>query len=375
MRQRGIKHTPKRASFVTCRTVFVPNRIALYMMTPLPSPEEFKSLLPASAVDLAAVAEWRKTVVEILSGKDRRLLIIIGPCAIHCAEAALEYASRLRSLSEELSDRLFIVMRTYIEKSRSGPGWKGFLYSHPSMQEGLKSSRQLFLSLLRLGLPTAMEFLGPLTSDYFSDLVTWGCIGARTVQSSLHRELASRLPMPVGMKNSPDGSIEAAIHGVKAARCGQTCLALNSDGRICTLASPGNRDAHLVLRGGQFSPNFYLSHVQRAAELLREAGLPGGIVVDCSHGNSQRRHESQPAIFHEVFDEALRGSPVRGLMVESFLLDGRQQDLLAGDLGAEEREKILYGASSVDGCLGWEASEALLRSAYVKAIEVSSCVL
>ena len=342
-------------------------------MVPLPSPDEFKSLFPASAQDVSAVAEWRQTVVDILSGKDRRLLVIIGPCAIHCADAALEYASLLRPLAKELSDRLFIVMRAYVEKSRSGPDWKGFLYSHPSMQEGLNSSRRLLLDLLRLGLPTAMEFLGPLTSDYFSDLVTWGCIGARTVQSSLHRELASRLPMPVGMKNAPDGSIEAAIHGIASARSSQTCLAIGSDGRICTLASTGNSNTHLVLRGGHCSPNFYLSHVQRAAEFLRKAGLSSGIVVDCSHGNSQRRHECQPAVFHEVLNGVLEGSPVRGLMVESFLLDGRQKDLLAGGRSAEERQSILYGASSVDGCLGWEASEALLRSAYAKVAEGTRC--
>jgi len=240
-------------------------------MTPLPSPEEVRNRIPALPKDLLSISVWRETVADILSGKDRRLLVIAGPCAIHRIDAAMDYASRLHRLSRELSDQLFIVMRAYVEKARSGSDWKGFLYSqdgpNSSIQRGLYLSRQLFIELARSGVPVAMEFLHPLASDYFSDVVTWGCIGARTVHSTPHRELASHLPMPVGMKNAPDGSVEAAVHGIAAARCSQDCITVGSDGRVSTLTSRGNPAAHLVLRGGSSGPNFYLPQVQAAAAL------------------------------------------------------------------------------------------------------------
>jgi 3-deoxy-7-phosphoheptulonate synthase len=345
-------------------------------MSPLPSPEELRNELPSLPQDLLRVAQWRETVTNILSGRDRRLLVIIGPCAVHRIDATLEYASRLKQLAHDLSDQLYIVMRAYVEKARSGSDWKGFLYSQDgqSPAKGLSTSRQLFVELVRNGVPIAMEFVNPLTSEYLSDLVTWGCIGARTVQSSTHRELASRLPMPVGMKNATDGSIEAAVRGIATAKRSQACLTIGADGRVCTQISSGNPNAHLVLRGGHFGPNFQLYQVQKAAELLRHAGLSDSIVVDCSHGNSQRNYERQSDIFQEVLEGSLGGSPVRGLMVESFLLDGRQKDLLAHATPDTQRQGILYGASCVDGCLGWEGSEALLRAAYARCCQSKECV-
>lgn len=347
-------------------------------MTLLLSPEELRNQLPAHAQDLLLVADWRRTVTNILSGADRRLLVIIGPCAVQSIEATLEYAVRLKQLRHALSDKLYIVMRAYVEKARSGPDWKGFLYSqdgqHSSIQNGVIASRQLFLDLVRQNIPIAMEFLNPLTADYLSDLVTWGCIGARTVQSCLHRELASRLPMPVGMKNPTDGSIEPAIQAIATAQCSQACLAIGVDGRVCSLTTSGNQNAHLVLRGGHLGPNFQRPYVEKAATLLRRARLSKGIVVDCSHGNSQKCFERQPEIFLEVLDGALGGSPVRGLMVESFLLSGKQKDLLAHATSEEQRQRILYGASSADGCLGWEASEALLQAAYTKCCTLTEYV-
>jgi 3-deoxy-7-phosphoheptulonate synthase len=347
-------------------------------MSPLPTPEELRNELPALPQDALRVLQSRQTVRDILSGNDRRLLVIIGPCAIHRIDATLEYASRLKQLAQELSDQLYIVMRAYVEKARSGSDWKGFLYSQdgetPSIQNGLIASRRLFLELVRNEVPLAMEFVNPLTADYLSDLVTWGCIGARTVQSSIHRELASRLPMPVGMKNATDGSIESAIRGIATARRSQACLSIGADGRVCTLTSCGNQDTHLVLRGGHLGSNFQLPWVQKATDLLRRAGLSTTLVVDCSHGNSQRHYERQRDIFLEVLEGSLRGSPVRGLMVESFLLDGKQKDLLAEAASDEQKRRIVYGASSVDGCLGWEASEALLRTAYTKCCQSNECV-
>ena len=347
-------------------------------MGPLPAPEELRNEFPALLQDALTVRQSRQTVRDILSGNDRRLLVIIGPCAIHRIDATLEYASRLKQLAQELSDQLYIVMRAYVEKARSGSDWKGFLYSqdgeNSSIHNGLISSRRLFLELVRNEIPIAMEFLNPLTADYLSDLVTWGCIGARTVQSPMHRELASRLPMPVGMKNATDGSIESAIRGIATTRRSQTCLSIGADGRVCTLSSSGNPNTHLVLRGGHRGPNFQLPCVQKAADLLRRAGLSTSIVVDCSHGNSQRHYERQRDIFLEVLGGSLGGSFVRGLMVESFLLDGKQKDLLAEATSEEQKRHIIYGASPVDGCLGWEASEALLRTAYTKCCQSNECV-
>lgn len=347
-------------------------------MSPLPTPEELQNEIPSLPRDAQRVRQSRQTVCDILSGNDRRLLVIIGPCAVHRIDATLEYASRLKQLAQELSDQLYIVMRTYVEKARSGSDWKGFLYSpdgeNSSIQDGLISSRQLFLELVRNDIPLAMEFVNPLAADYLSDLVTWGCIGARTVQSSIHRELASRLPMPVGLKNATDGSLESAIRGIATSRRRQTCLSIGVDGRVGTLTSSGNPDTHLVLRGGHHGPNFQLPWVQKAADLLRRAGLSPSIVIDCSHGNSQRHYERQRDIFLEVLEGSLKGSFVRGLMVESFLLDGKQKDLLAEATSEEQRRRIVYGASPVDGCLGWEASEALLRTAYTKCCQSNECV-
>ncbi len=337
---------------------------------PLFSPHEIHQRLPASAQDILRVSQQRQTIHNILSQKDDRLLVIVGPCAVQRIDATLEYASRLGVLAKEVSDRLFIVMRTYIEKSRSADGWKGFLYdrAHHTLEERLAQSRQLFLALVEQNVPIAMEFLDPMAAEYVSDLVAWGCIGARTVQSSIHRELASRLPMPVGMKNSPDGSLEPAIFAIATAQKSHQSFGITNDGKICEVTSAGNSNAHLVLRGGVFGPNFRSPQIQKAVDLLRSAGLSEAIVVDCSHGNSQRKWERQTDIFHEILDDSLKNphSPVRGLMLESFLLEGTQEILLPHALSEEEREEIRYGSSLVDGCLGWEATAELLISAHEK---------
>jgi 3-deoxy-7-phosphoheptulonate synthase len=321
------------------------------------------------------VDRWRKTVIDILSKKDHRLLVIIGPCAIQRADATLEYAKRLCSLAATLSDQLFIVMRGYVEKSRSTADWKGFLYSpqgSASLQQGLLETRKLFLSLVRAKVPIAMEFLDPLAADYVSDLVSWGCIGARTVQSPLHRELASRLPMPVGMKNTTDGSIDVAAQAIAAARKAHVSFGITEDGRVCQIKTSGNPDSHIVLRGGDFGPNYHAPHIQKAADILRRLELSDAIVVDCSHGNSQKKWECQPKIFLEVLQHSLAcpSSPVRGLMVESFLLEGTQEKLLRNASTKQAENEVRYGASSVDGCLGWDATEKLLTSAHEKCCKI-----
>jgi 3-deoxy-7-phosphoheptulonate synthase len=333
-------------------------------VTYLPSPAEVRTALPATPQDILRVDHWRQTIINILSKKDPRLLIIIGPCAVQRADATVEYATRLCSLAKTLSDQFFIVMRGYIEKSRSAGAWKGFLYDG-SVHQGILESRTLFLHLVRAGIPIGMEFVDPLAADYVSDLVSWGCIGARTVQSPIHRELASRLPMPVGMKNTTDGSIDAAVQAIAVAGKGHLSFGISEDGRVCQVLSSGNPNVHMVLRGGVFGPNYHALQIQKTAEVLRQLELSDAIVVDCSHGNSQRKWERQPEIFHEVLESTLVRPelPVRGLMVESFLLGGTQQTLMKQAVTEQAQHTVRYGASFVDGCLGWEDTVELLTSA------------
>lgn len=346
----------------------------------LPPPGEVRAALPASTADLANVQKWRQTIIDILSRTDPRLLIIIGPCAVQSVEATLEYAARLKALSAKLADRFFIVMRGYVEKSRSAASWKGYLYNQNgknSLHNGLFESRALFLRLVSDGMPIAMEFLDPLAADYVSDLVAWGCIGARTVQSPIHRELASRLPMPVGMKNTTDGSIDVAIQALCAVRKTHISFGITEEGRVCEILSPGNPNSHLVLRGGIFGPNYRPPQIQKAADLLHQASLPNALVVDCSHGNSQKNWERQPEIFLDVLQSALTSSesPVRGLMVESFLLEGTQEALLKKHCKKLSERDIHYGASPIDGCIGWNGTVEMLTSAYEKCCTMKERVV
>lgn len=335
----------------------------------LPSPKAIRTALPMTAADSLLVRQWRETIVSILSKADPRLLVIIGPCAVQRVDATLDYARRLHDLASSMTDRFFFVMRTYVEKSRSSADWKGFLYSQQgaeSLHNGIVETRSLFLTLVRAGVPIAMEFLEPLAAPYFSDLISWGCIGARTVQSTIHRELASQLPMPVGMKNTTDGSVDAAVHAIAAANKPHVSFGITDDGKICQRQTPGNPHAHLVLRGGIYGPNYREPQIQKASDLLRRLELSNAIVVDCSHGNSQRKWERQPAIFLDVLHGALKSpaSSVRGLMIESFLLEGTQEKLLSQAKTKQATEDVRYGASLIDGCLGWKATAELVATAY-----------
>jgi 3-deoxy-7-phosphoheptulonate synthase len=338
----------------------------------LPAPRAILEQYPITDEESLRIFDWRNTVCNILSKEDPRPLIIIGPCAVHRADATLDYASRLAEMAAKFSDKLCIVMRTYIEKARSGVDWNGFLYSFTnedgtaSLRQGIIEARKLLLSIVRLNLPIAMEFVEPLAADYFSDLVTWGSIGARTVHSPIHRQLASRLPLPIGCKNSLDGSIEASIQAVLFANQPHNIFGINMNGHLSEIYCPGNPYAHLVLRGGESGANYHRTHVLETAERLSSLGLPDSLVVDCSHGNSERQFERQPAIFQYLLDTFLSDplSPVRGMMVESFLIESTQEQLLLD--GASDAEKccIEYGSSMVDGCLNWASTVELLVDAY-----------
>jgi 3-deoxy-7-phosphoheptulonate synthase len=305
------------------------------------------------------VVDRRAQVAAVLDGRDDRLLVVVGPCSVHDPAAAGEYADRLRAQAERLSDDLLVVMRVYFEKPRSTVGWKG-LINDPALDgsgdvgTGLRTARKLLLEVVRRGLPVGVEFLDPITPQYIADTVAWGAIGARTVESQVHRQLASGLSMPIGMKNRPDGSIATAVDAVTAAAVPHVFPGIDFSGTPAILHTRGNADCHLVLRGGDGRPNYGPADVVGALALLRRAGLPERLVIDCSHGNSGKDHRRQPLVAAEVADQLEAGERgVSGVMLESFLVPGRQNL----DPGGE----LVYGQSVTDACMGWDTTVEVLE--------------
>lgn len=330
----------------------------------LPPPREVTEHLPASEKALDTVAEGRRKICDILDGKDDRLLVVVGPCSIHDPKAALEYAERLKALADKVEDRFLVAMRVYFEKPRTTIGWKG-LINDPDMNDsfhieaGIKLARRLLLKVSGMGLRTACEALDPITPQYLSDLVCWHAIGARTIESQTHREMASGLSSPVGFKNGTDGNVQVAIDAMRSALSPHHFLGIDGQGRISVFRTKGNRYGHVVLRGGR-TPNYDPASVALCRKALRAAGLPERIMIDCSHGNSGKDHRKQPAVFEAVLEQALeggRGSGIVGLMLESHLHEGNQP--IPRDL-----KRLQYGVSVTDKCLGWDATEKLLLNAY-----------
>ncbi|MBK80936.1 MAG: 3-deoxy-7-phosphoheptulonate synthase [Gammaproteobacteria bacterium] len=322
---------------------------------PLISPAVLEEELPLTAAASARVADWRSTIQSILAGEDQRLLVIVGPCSVHDPEAAREYAERLATVSAEVAERVFCVMRVYFEKPRTVVGWKG-LINDPGLDgtyqinRGLRLARGLLADVAEIGLPAATEFLDTTFGQYYTDLVSWGAIGARTVESQIHRELASGLSMPVGIKNRTDGDVQVAIDAIRAAAHRHLFPSLTKEGAPAILETSGNPDCHLVLRGGR-SPNYQAEAVGAAQALLRDAGLADTVMVDCSHANSAKDPERQPETARDVVDQRRAGNRgLKGLMIESHLVGGRQ------DIGGELR----YGQSITDPCLDFETTRALL---------------
>jgi len=331
----------------------------------LTTPAELKADLPLGEAAAATVARGRETVRALLTGEDRRMLVIAGPCSIHDAAGALEYAGRLKGLSDELGERLLIVMRAYFEKPRTTVGWKG-LINDPCLNgtcdvpAGLRRARELLLAIADLGLPAGTEMLDPIVPQYLSDLVSWASIGARTTESQTHREMASGLSMPVGFKNSTDGNPRAAIDAMVSARGAHHFLGIDARGHSSVVNTTGNPDCHIILRGGANCPNYGPVTVMQTEELMRRAGLPERIVVDCSHANSGKRHELQGHVLRDVLEQRLRGNrSILGVMLESNLHPGNQP--LAGG-----PEGLAYGVSITDACIGWDTTEALLREAHAR---------
>lgn len=323
------------------------------------SPAFLHQQIPITASTAELISTTRKAVSDIIQGKDKRLLVVIGPCSIHDPDAALEYANRLKPLMDAYQQTLCILMRVYFEKPRTTVGWKGYI-NDPDLNEsfninqGLQLARKLLLEINELGVPTAAEFLDTTIPQYTADLISWGAIGARTVESQIHRELASGLSMPVGFKNGTGGNIEVACEAIKAAINPHHFLGITPQGLAGIIGTTGNPDCHLILRGGKSGPNYDAESVAQAMALLEKQGLQTGLMVDCSHGNSQKDHRKQTVVADSLCKQLLAGqSRLMGVMVESYLVEGRQ------DL--EKDQPLHYGQSITDACIGWEDTLLLLE--------------
>ena len=331
-------------------------------ITPLPSPHEIKSQLKISVQTEAFIATARKTAREIIQGIDPRKAIIVGPCSIHDCKSAIEYAERIKVLSQKLSATCFLVMRTYVEKPRTSTGWKGLLYdphldSSNDIKTGILWTRELLLTLADMHVPCATEFVDPLAALYFEDLITWGFIGARTSASQPHRQFASNLQMPVGFKNSIDGNLICAINGVISAQSAHSGLYVDSRGQLCAQESDGNPLSHIVLRGACEFINYDPASVSCAMQMLQTSQLPQRLMIDCSHGNCKKISERQKQVFHCVLEQISQGNNgIFGLMLESHLKSGNQP--LTEDLSSLQSD-----ISITDPCLSWNATEELLYSA------------
>jgi len=322
------------------------------------TPQELASEYPCTPDASATVAAARDSLHDILHGRDDRLAVVIGPCSIHDTKAAMEYARRLADQRENLNGTLEIVMRVYFEKPRTTVGWKG-LINDPDLDgsfrinEGLRLARGLLLDINRLGLPAGCEFLDMITPQYIADLVAWGAIGARTTESQVHRELASGLSCPVGFKNGTDGNVKIAVDAVQAASQPHHFLAVTKQGRSAIATTAGNSDCHVILRGGKV-PNYDAASIDAAWQAFAAAGLTTRIMIDASHGNSNKRPENQPAVIESIAQQIEAGDRrIGGVMIESHLVGGRQ-DLIPG-------KPLVYGQSITDGCVDWATSVRLLQ--------------
>ncbi|CAN5903499.1 3-deoxy-7-phosphoheptulonate synthase [soil metagenome] len=330
--------------------------------TALPAPLSLRQEIPGTDAHAALVNDSREAMARILSGEDKRFLMIVGPCSIHDLQAGREYAERLAALNRELSEHLLIVMRVYFEKPRTTVGWKGLIMDPHldgtnDIPTGLRMARQFLRSVLDLGLPTATEMLDPITPQYIADLTCWSAIGARTTESQTHRQMASGLSMPVGFKNATSGSVIAAINGIKAAMQPQTFLGINDEGLASVVNTTGNPASHLILRGGEDGPNFDEASVTKALAALDKNGLPAVVMIDASHANCSKDFSRMPDTFREILRQRMAGTKgIIGAMLESSLVAGAQA--LAGS-----KDALVYGQSITDPCIDWTTTETLLREA------------
>jgi 3-deoxy-7-phosphoheptulonate synthase len=346
------------------------DNLRIERFAPLTPPDAIKTELPLTARAADTVVMARAGLENILSQRDRRLIAIVGPCSIHSREDAVEYATRLRRLARELERQLLVVMRVYFEKPRTTLGWKGLIYD-PAMNDtcdieaGLRLARRILLDINELGVPAGAEILEPVVPQYFTDLVSWAAIGARTTESQTHRQMASGLSMPIGFKNTTDGSMKVAVDAIRTAASPHTFIGVTGDGRVATFRTRGNRFGHLVLRGGYEGPNYTSEHIVLAQELLSKMGVDPNLIVDCSHANSGKDPQRQIVVLQDVLAQVRGGAEViRGFMLESHLLGGRQEIPAGG--------KPQAGLSVTDACLGWDDTERVLREAAAVVAEVTT---
>ena len=332
----------------------------------LTAPGSLLGELPLGEERTKTVIQSRKEVVDVLHGRDPRLMVVVGPCSVHDPKAALDYANRLATVANDLREDILVVMRVYFEKPRTTVGWKGLindphLDGSADVNAGLRIARKLLLEVVELGLPVGCEFLDPITPQYIADTVAWGAIGARTSESQTHRQLSSGLSMPVGFKNRTDGNVQVAVDAVRAAAAPHVFAGIDDAGAPAILHTTGNPDCHIILRGGHGMPNYHVPEVEDALVTLGISGLPERLVIDASHDNSAKDPEKQFFAAGEIADQVADGNKsIVGVMLESFLVEGRQ-DLVAG-------EELTYGQSITDPCLDWEDTVAVLDR-FASAVE------
>jgi len=338
--------------------MFATDDIRIDRLRPLLPPAILMEELPLDEDQARQIATARTEIGEVLLGRDDRVVVVVGPCSVHDTKAALEYAARLKQAADRHRGELVVVMRTYFEKPRTTVGWKG-LINDPDLDgsfainRGLRVARGFLRDVVALGLPTATEFLDPITPQFVADLVSWGAIGARTTESQVHRELASGLSMPVGFKNGTSGAVQIAVDAVRSAASPHHFLSVTKQGLAAIVSTRGNPLCHVILRGGSNGPNYSDAHVSEVITALEKAGIHGTVMVDCSHANSGKDPRRQPEVFADVAQRIAAGERrIFGLMLESFLVDGRQ-DPVPG-------KALVYGQSITDGCLSWDGTEPLL---------------
>lgn len=323
------------------------------------TPQALREQYPISDHALQMIRQSRQEIADIVHHRNHRLLVICGPCSIHDVDAAREYAQKLNRLRQELSDNLYIVMRVYFEKPRTTIGWKG-LINDPhldgsfNIEEGLRQARQLLIDFAEMELPMGTEALDPISPQYLGEFFAWSAIGARTTESQTHREMASGLSMPVGFKNSTNGSLDTALDALKAAANGHRFMGINEKGQVSVMKTEGNPDGHLILRGGK-KCNYDSVNIALSEEKLEKQGMQSAIVVDCSHGNSNKDYTRQPLVANDIMNQILEGNrSIIGIMLESHLNEGNQPSTLATD-------KMEYGVSITDACINWETTEEVLH--------------
>jgi 3-deoxy-7-phosphoheptulonate synthase len=338
------------------------SNLKIKSITPIIAPSDLRQVFPLSPEGSSFVSDSREQIKNIIRGKDRRLMVVVGPCSIHDPKSAIDYAERLAKLSKQVSDQLLLIMRVYFEKPRTTIGWKG-LINDPDMNgshqisKGLGIARSLLCKMTELKLPVATEMLDPITPEYLADMLCWGAIGARTTESQTHRELASGLSFPIGFKNGTDGNLQIAIDAMISAQHSHSFLGINREGLTSIIQTTGNPEVHIVLRGGN-KPNYYADDIRNTEEMLTKNNLHPTIMVDCSHGNSEKNHEKQPLVMENVISQIVAGnSSISGVMIESFLEAGNQP--IPKDL-----EQIKYGVSITDKCIDWETTERTLWEAH-----------